>query len=192
MSGAPGIIGADAAAVDLELRTHITNEDGDIKNISQAEVTDIGKAEEFSPADSEPVTSRFELWAWYGYYFGNNSAGTLSYAPLSMLLPSPQSKSGSVLNLVTSLPVASQPSRLQRQRSHPGLQRRQCSMLGRLWQRHCKHQLPGADLQRSDICPPGCVPDCLWVYVRLRTVAKMDSLDLDHRLLGDSIRLPRA
>lgn len=33
--------------------------------------------------DAEPVTSKRELWAWYFYSFGNNSAGTLSYAPLS-------------------------------------------------------------------------------------------------------------
>lgn len=33
--------------------------------------------------EPEPPTTRWELWAWYGYYFGNNSAGTLSYAPLS-------------------------------------------------------------------------------------------------------------
>lgn len=33
--------------------------------------------------EPEPVTTRMELWAWYFYYFGNNSAGTLSYAPLS-------------------------------------------------------------------------------------------------------------
>lgn len=85
MSGAPGIIGADAAAVDLELRTHISTDAGDIKHLSETEVIDVGKAEALSPANEEPVTTRFELWAWYGYYFGNNSAGTLSYAPLSML-----------------------------------------------------------------------------------------------------------
>lgn len=34
----------------------------------------------------EPVTSRWELWSWYLYSFGNNSAGTLSYAPLSMFI----------------------------------------------------------------------------------------------------------
>lgn len=32
---------------------------------------------------SEPPTTRLELWSWYAYYFGNNSAGPLSYAPLS-------------------------------------------------------------------------------------------------------------
>ena len=35
----------------------------------------------------EPPTTRLELWSWYAYYFGNNSAGPLSYAPLSELLP---------------------------------------------------------------------------------------------------------
>ncbi|OAP60509.1 hypothetical protein AYL99_05511 [Fonsecaea erecta] len=30
----------------------------------------------------EPVTTRLELWSWYAYYFGNNSAGPLAYAPL--------------------------------------------------------------------------------------------------------------
>lgn len=37
--------------------------------------------------NSEPKTTRWELWSWYGYAFGNNSAGTLSYAPLSMVPP---------------------------------------------------------------------------------------------------------
>lgn len=37
--------------------------------------------------EPEPVTTRMELWAWYFYYFGNNSAGTLSYAPLSEFRP---------------------------------------------------------------------------------------------------------
>jgi hypothetical protein len=32
---------------------------------------------------SEPATSRAELWAWWAYYFGNNSSGPLSYTPLS-------------------------------------------------------------------------------------------------------------
>lgn len=31
----------------------------------------------------EPITTRRELYAWYAYQFGNNSAGPLSYAPLS-------------------------------------------------------------------------------------------------------------
>jgi hypothetical protein len=34
----------------------------------------------------EPITTRWELWSWYAFAFGNNSAGTLSYAPLSMAL----------------------------------------------------------------------------------------------------------
>jgi hypothetical protein len=36
---------------------------------------------------TEPVTTRSELCSWYFYYFGNNSAGTLSYAPLSLRNP---------------------------------------------------------------------------------------------------------
>lgn len=37
--------------------------------------------------DKEPPTGKWELISWYGYYFANNSAGTLSYAPLSMIPP---------------------------------------------------------------------------------------------------------
>jgi hypothetical protein len=61
------------------------------KDNNQIDVEEFG--EKNSPNDSsvnsreqeqpEPPTTRLELWAWYAYYFGNNSAGTLSYAPLS-------------------------------------------------------------------------------------------------------------
>lgn len=42
--------------------------------------------EESLEEKAEPVTSRSELWSYYMYRFGNNSAGPLSYAPLSKLL----------------------------------------------------------------------------------------------------------
>ncbi|CAK7216173.1 hypothetical protein SCUCBS95973_002719 [Sporothrix curviconia] len=32
--------------------------------------------------NKEPPTGKWELISWYGFYFANNSAGTLSYAPL--------------------------------------------------------------------------------------------------------------
>ena len=57
----------------------------DIKEKDLTEVVEeaahIGLGEIVS--SEEPVTSRLELWSWYAYYFGNNSAGPLSYAPLS-------------------------------------------------------------------------------------------------------------
>ncbi|KAH8897438.1 autophagy protein [Thozetella sp. PMI_491] len=83
MSG-PGILGADAAVADLELTARLSKDLGDAKEkqASQTDIVDVSKAESLTPANDEPVTSRLELWAWYGYYFGNNSAGTLSYAPL--------------------------------------------------------------------------------------------------------------
>ena len=52
----------------------------DVAEIS-TEVVSIGLGEAIS--SDEPATTRLELWSWYAYYFGNNSAGPLSYAPLS-------------------------------------------------------------------------------------------------------------
>jgi hypothetical protein len=57
----------------------------DIKDKDLAEVLEeavpIGLGEIVSP--DEPATTRLELWSWYAYYFGNNSAGPLVYSPLS-------------------------------------------------------------------------------------------------------------
>ncbi|EFX05301.1 autophagy protein [Grosmannia clavigera kw1407] len=51
--------------------------------VEVGELTVSARARELvAELDSELPTGRWELWAWYGYYFANNSAGTLSYAPL--------------------------------------------------------------------------------------------------------------
>ena len=72
-------LGGDATA-DLEVYAHelkdVKSENVDVESKSVKGVVDLGPP--------EPVTTQWELWAWYAYYFGNNSAGTLSYAPLSM------------------------------------------------------------------------------------------------------------
>lgn len=58
----------------------------DTKNPTGFGIKDASSTEGGFTERSEPKTSRWELWSWYGYAFGNNSAGTLSYAPLSMTL----------------------------------------------------------------------------------------------------------
>ena len=69
----PGLNGADdvlaKASIDIKETNQVIHDATDSREVSEK---------------SEPLTSRWELWAWYGYAFGNNSAGTLSYAPLSM------------------------------------------------------------------------------------------------------------
>jgi hypothetical protein len=69
----------DGHAVDQVLPAFDIKEK-DIAEIS-AEAVSIGLGEAIS--SDEEVTTRLELWSWYAYYFGNNSAGPLSYAPLS-------------------------------------------------------------------------------------------------------------
>jgi hypothetical protein len=69
----------DGHAVDQVLPA-LDIKEKDIAEIS-AEAVSIGLGEAIS--SDEPVTTRLELWSWYAYYFGNNSAGPLSYAPLS-------------------------------------------------------------------------------------------------------------
>jgi hypothetical protein len=72
----------DGHAVDQVLPA-LDIKEKDIAEIS-AEAVSIGLGEAIS--SDEPVTTRLELWSWYAYYFGNNSAGPLSYAPLSECL----------------------------------------------------------------------------------------------------------
>lgn len=67
---------------DVEVLAH------SVENSKVDEIVDIeengGENKSFEQnGEPEIVTTRSELWAWYAYYFGNNSAGTLSYAPLS-------------------------------------------------------------------------------------------------------------
>lgn len=78
-----GPVAGDTVAAELELYAH------DIKGVKNGNV-DVESKSVKGDVDlrtPEPITTRWELWAWYAYYFGNNSAGTLSYAPLSMFLP---------------------------------------------------------------------------------------------------------
>lgn len=77
-----GGTGADHVIGELELSVHYTS---DIKEKTCIDVEENKSANSHvDDEEPEPVTTRWELWAWYAYYFGNNSAGTLSYAPLSM------------------------------------------------------------------------------------------------------------
>ncbi len=69
----------DDHAVDQVL-SDLDVKEKDVAEIS-AEAVSIGLGEVIS--SDEPATTRLELWSWYAYYFGNNSAGPLSYAPLS-------------------------------------------------------------------------------------------------------------
>ncbi|KAF3395455.1 Autophagy-related protein 22 [Talaromyces pinophilus] len=54
----------------------------DVEEIGQKNSPNSSSINSRGQEEPEPVTTRMELWAWYFYYFGNNSAGTLSYAPL--------------------------------------------------------------------------------------------------------------
>jgi hypothetical protein len=76
-----GAIVGDTTVGELELYSL------DVKFFKSNEVVDVEdqvlKTENAEEENAEPVTTRWELWSWYAYYFGNNSAGTLSYAPLS-------------------------------------------------------------------------------------------------------------
>ena len=94
MSQATGIAGADATLTDLFAASAIVDEHekanvhtgktGESVSITEkSSGGSIGHPVELE-VEQEPITSRWELWSWYAYYFGNNSAGTLSYAPLSM------------------------------------------------------------------------------------------------------------
>lgn len=74
--------------------------------------------------DEQP-TGKWELWSWWGFYFANNSAGTLSYAPLSKSLIYQLIMSIFLVVILTielSFPICARPSRLQWQRSHQRLQ----------------------------------------------------------------------
>ncbi|KAH6666730.1 autophagy protein [Halenospora varia] len=75
-----GAVSSDTTVVELELSAHKAK-DFKINDIITVEE---GKSEKerVDEGAAEPTTTRWELWAWYAYYFGNNSAGTLSYAPL--------------------------------------------------------------------------------------------------------------
>jgi hypothetical protein len=75
--------GGDSVVGELEFQTHAVN---GLKLDEIIDVEEKGSAKNDPVNESEPelVTTRWELWAWYAYYFGNNSAGTLSYAPLSI------------------------------------------------------------------------------------------------------------
>lgn len=87
-------------SLDLKTPTH-TSQDASRTDVSGEEVVE----------GTPPVTSRWELWAWYAYAFGNNSAGPLSYAPLSIYH---RSKLFWDILTITSLPIRPQPSRFQR------------------------------------------------------------------------------
>lgn len=90
-----GARGGDTVTAELELDSR------DVKDVQGDETVDV-EARSVKNADSdnpEPMTTRWELWAWYTYYFGNNSTGTLSYAPLSMT-PFSQTKLGLLTRLV--------------------------------------------------------------------------------------------
>ncbi|KAH8655436.1 autophagy protein [Xylariales sp. PMI_506] len=82
MSNAQGIIGADAAALDLELKSHALKDPVVLESGKGSTGSFSGAEETVESIDVEPVTTKWEIWAWWLYYFGNNSAGTLSYAPL--------------------------------------------------------------------------------------------------------------
>lgn len=78
---ATGGVGTENIVGELELFAHHTS---DIKEKGNIDVEESKSANShIEDEEPEPVTTRWELWAWYAYYFGNNSAGTLSYAPLS-------------------------------------------------------------------------------------------------------------
>jgi hypothetical protein len=76
-------IGGDAVLGELELKTYAVS---DYRLDEVVDIEEKGGSRDKLPVevDPEPVTTQWELWSWYAYYFGNNSAGTLSYAPLSI------------------------------------------------------------------------------------------------------------
>lgn len=80
--------GGDVAVGELGLQTHVVG-DFKLNDIADVEEKSSSKDDHVGEGEPELVTTRWELWAWYAYYFGNNSAGTLSYAPLSTQLSSP-------------------------------------------------------------------------------------------------------
>lgn len=164
MSGTPTTTGADTAAPDLKLSPQSSEKDDD-KHEPQTQVFDISERHNSGTAEDEPVTGRLELWSWYGYYFGNNSAGTLSYAPLSTQHWCSILWLGGLLILSPSLPVTSQPSWIQWERCHPRLQRLQCPLLGRIRHRNSEYQFRGADLQWNRLCHPGSLPAWIWSHV---------------------------
>lgn len=75
-----GVAGSDQIIGELGLLAE--------KDVKQMESSDLAVDDslkgEVLETGNEPITTRRELWSWYAYYFGNNSAGPLSYAPLSM------------------------------------------------------------------------------------------------------------
>lgn len=106
-----GPVGGDTVAAELELYTH------DVKEVKNVDIKSKSVKGEIDLGTPEPVTTRWELWAWYAYYFGNNSAGTLSYAPLSMIPPQPSNPELTS----SSLPICPQSSRSQWTQSQRGL-----------------------------------------------------------------------
>lgn len=75
--------GGDEVRGNLDAKVHAVDE---LKLNDIVDVEEKGgenKSLDHDEEEPEIVTTRWELWAWYAYYFGNNSAGTLSYAPLS-------------------------------------------------------------------------------------------------------------
>lgn len=78
MSLATGTSGVEAAIAETQF---FKTASLDLKTPTHTSRTDVSGEEVV--VGTPPITSRWELWAWYAYAFGNNSAGPLSYAPLS-------------------------------------------------------------------------------------------------------------
>jgi hypothetical protein len=79
--------GLGATVSEATTEHHGLETEKDLASLEVGELSDSEARHTLDQFGDEPPTGKWELWSWWSFYFANNSAGTLSYAPLSTYCP---------------------------------------------------------------------------------------------------------